>query len=155
MPTTRRFGMFSYLHSAPRSCNHWRYPQPGSGLRIATMSKERFHTYLSAQRRRWGLTQKELAFLLGYKSASIVSRLERQKSKPEYQTAHSLRIIFGVTPMQLFPSLSDDAEQSVVNRVHALREKLTTDQSRSANLKRELLENAIARARRQATEESV
>ena len=119
------------------------------------MSKRRFHNYISAQRRRWGLTQKELAFLLGYKSASIVSRLERQKHRPVYRISRSLTIIFGVTPMELFPALSDDIEQSVVDRIRALHEKVKDDQSQTTKEKRELLKDAIERAERRAKSEDV
>lgn len=42
--------------------------------------------YLRVRRREWQLSQRELAFLLGYKNESIISRLERQERRLAFDT---------------------------------------------------------------------
>src|ERR1700753_676214 len=46
------------------------------GAYIATSMKKRFARYLRPRRLQWRLTQREIAFLLGYQSASTISRIE-------------------------------------------------------------------------------
>ncbi|WP_082884992.1 helix-turn-helix domain-containing protein [Bradyrhizobium stylosanthis] len=42
----------------------------------------RHQSYVRPHRRRWGLTQQELAFLIGVKSRTAVSRIEGSKRRP-------------------------------------------------------------------------
>jgi hypothetical protein len=43
---------------------------------------QHFKSYLRPVRRRWGFTQAELAFLLGFKTGKGISRIEALKQTP-------------------------------------------------------------------------
>lgn len=120
------------------------------------MSKKKFASYLRSYRRRWGLTQAELAFLLGYKSDSVVSRLEQQRIRVTLKVAFACFILFGTHPSELFPGLSHDVEKAVMGRVWDLYERIQGDPSRTTRQKIELLEDAIVREKeRHAPREDV
>ena len=114
------------------------------------MSKKRFASYLRTYRRRWGLTQAELAFLLGYRSDSVICRLERQKTRVPLRVAFACFVLFGTPSSELFPGLSDEAEEAVMARVWDLYERLQGDPSRTTKLKIELLEDAIDRDKKRS-----
>jgi len=75
---------------------------------------QRFKTYLRPLRRRWGFTQGELAFLLGFETSKPVSQIEALKQTPNLTAALSCAVIFNTAPVKLFPGLLSDAEQSVL-----------------------------------------
>ena len=52
---------------------------------------ERLKTYLRPLRRRWGLTQRELAFLIGIKNGTVISRIEGFKESTETCVGRRLR----------------------------------------------------------------
>src|SRR5262245_20561170 len=54
----------------------------------------RLKNYLRYYRRRFGLTQRELAFLLGL-SDSAISRIERNRSQPTLSVALACQALFG------------------------------------------------------------
>jgi len=54
--------------------------------------------YLRVYRRRWHLTQEELAFLFGYEAESIVSRFESEERAITLAVAIACQTIFGVEP---------------------------------------------------------
>ncbi len=109
------------------------------------MNKKRFASYLRTYRRHWGLTQVELAFLLGLNSDSGISRLERQKTKVTLRIAFACFVVFGEHPSELFPGLSDDVESGVMARVWDLYHRLQGDPSKTTRQKIKLLEAAIER----------
>jgi transcriptional regulator with XRE-family HTH domain len=80
--------------------------------------------YLRAHRRRWHLTQDELAFLIGYEAASIISRLERDERTITLAVASASYTIFGIEPRELFPAMLENVEKGVIQRMHQLRERL-------------------------------
>ena len=77
-----------------------------SGTRTMT---HRVKTYLRTFRRRSGLTQAEVAFLLGAESGAKVSRYERLSRRPSFQTALGLQAVFGVPAEALLPVISAQA----------------------------------------------
>jgi transcriptional regulator with XRE-family HTH domain len=98
------------------------------------------------QRRRWHLTQEELAFLLGYLNQGMVARLEGEERGVTLPVAHACEIIFGVKPRELFPALLEDVEARVLARMHELRDRLKQSApSQKALATLEVLEQAIAR----------
>ena len=71
-------------------------------------------------RRRAGLSQRELAALLGYRSHSQVSRYENGRRTPTADEMLQLQIVFGVVPSGVFPHLHERAAHAVVARIDKL-----------------------------------
>lgn len=88
------------------------------------MSSPRTHNYLRTHRKRTGLTQDDLAFLLGCKSGTKVSRYERLIREPNLETAFACQAIFGVPAHELFPGIYQNVEQIIKQRAERLKEKL-------------------------------
>lgn len=72
-------------------------------------------------RRRAGLTQRDLAVLLGYRSHSQISRFENGSRLPAANELLQLQVIFGVVPSGVFPHLKDRAAQTVVARINRFK----------------------------------
>jgi DNA-binding XRE family transcriptional regulator len=72
-----------------------------------------FSHHLRRLRRRAGMTQKDLAFLLNCQSAATVCQYETQKRIPDLRTALSYQIIFGVRIEEIFPDLLRSVERDV------------------------------------------
>ena len=101
--------------------------------------------YLRTHRRLWGLTQQELAGLMGFLSASHVSRIENGKRDPTIDTVLACEVIFGVSASAIFPCAYDAIEERVMRELHRL--DLTLSDTSPVDLrKRELLSSAFARA---------
>ncbi len=81
--------------------------------------------YLKTFRKRAGLTQDELAFLLGCKSGAKVSRYEQFKRQPSLQTAFAYEAVFGTPASELFAGLFQQAQQETKKRAQALIKKLS------------------------------
>lgn len=109
------------------------------------MSPQRTHNYLRAHRKRTGLTQDELALLLGCKSGTKVSRYERLTREPNLETAFACQAIFGVPAHELFPGIYQNVEQIIKKRAELLKEKLGGTNA-AVKYKRQAL-NAIAAPR--------
>lgn len=82
-------------------------------------------SYLRTHRKRSGLTQRELALLLGCQSEAKVSRYERLIRKPCLETAFACQVVFGATPHQLFPGMYASVEQIVTTRARLLAQTLS------------------------------
>jgi DNA-binding XRE family transcriptional regulator len=106
---------------------------------------QRFQSYLRPFRRRWGFTQKEVAFLLGHKTGKTVSQIEALKQTPTLHEAFSCAIIFNTAPIKLFPGSLAEAEQQVAARAGELYEELQGDPSKTTRLKLDFLEELLAR----------
>lgn len=110
------------------------------------MSKK-VDNYLRLHRRRSAFTQRELAFLLGYRAQSIGSLFERRKRRITLTNAFSYYLIFGVEPKDMFPALFLQAQQDVVVRMQEFHRVLSAKRhcKRTAP-KLRLLERALARS---------
>jgi DNA-binding XRE family transcriptional regulator len=106
---------------------------------------QRFQTYLRPSRRRWGLTQGELAFLIGYKTGKSISRIEALEQTPTLNAALSCAVIFNTPPVKLFPGALHNAEELVLDRANELYLQLQGDPSKTARIKLDFLEVLIAR----------
>ena len=73
----------------------------------------RLDNYLRMYRRHSGLSQKEMAFLLGCREESKVSRYERRIRHPSFETSVAFRKIFGVSTDELFAGVVDKVEDSL------------------------------------------
>ena len=106
---------------------------------------QHFQTYLRPSRRRWGFTQGELAFLLGYKTGKSISRIEDLKQMPTLNAALSCAVIFNTEPTKLFPGALYDTEERVLDRANELYLQLQGDPSKTTRIKLDFLEVLIAR----------
>jgi len=93
--------------------------------------------YLRTFRRRSGLTQAEVAFLLGADSGAKVSRYERRSRRPSFRTALGLQVVFGVPVDELLPGISAEVERKIIAKAHLLARRLEKD-SGSARTTRKL-----------------
>jgi transcriptional regulator with XRE-family HTH domain len=75
-------------------------------------------------RKRSGLTQREVAFLLGCQNGAQVSRYERRRRLPPLGTAFAWEAIFGVPASELFDGLRENIGEDIKKRLLELRSKL-------------------------------
>jgi len=89
---------------------------------------------LRTLRKRSGLSQEEVAHILGSCSESAVSRHERSNSLPNLLTALGYEAIFKVSISELFPGLYQTIQKGIEERIAAMEEELyqSTAKSRSA-----------------------
>jgi transcriptional regulator with XRE-family HTH domain len=76
--------------------------------------------YLRIERRRAGLSQTDIAALLGVRTASKVSRYERNHRLPPLRTALAYEAILGKPIAELFGGTSAAIEEEVRRRARSL-----------------------------------
>ena len=101
---------------------------------------------LRTHRKKWALTQRELADLIGIASQQHVSHVERSMIVPGIKVVLALEIVFGVCAKQLFPKLFDEIEDEVVRNLYQFGERLKSNVSKAAARKRQLVAEALSRA---------
>ena len=92
---------------------------------------------LQRYRKRNGLTQDEMAYLLGCNSAAQVSQYERLRRQPSGETMLRCQAIFGEPVDKLFPVLSEQIELETKKRARELRDRIGQG-GRSASAKQKL-----------------
>ena len=102
--------------------------------------------YLRTHRRVWGLTQRELASLMGFESAAHVSRIENGKRAPTVESALACQVLFGIPPAAMFPHAYETVEERVIRDVYERHLALADTTSPSEIRKRELYALALQRA---------
>ena len=101
--------------------------------------------YLKTYRKRAGLTQDELAFLLGDANGTKISRLEKSLRQPDFQTALACQIFFGVSAKEIFPSIFAKVERQVLKRAHLLSRKLNKPhRNRTVDYKLKVLQSKVS-----------
>jgi DNA-binding XRE family transcriptional regulator len=103
-------------------------------LLASTRMAKRPKIYLRTFRRRAGLTQLELAFLIGIKNATVISRIEGLKRPPRLEWAVALAALFGTRAGELFPGLFSQAHDDLLCRTRELYEELQGDLSKITRL---------------------
>jgi transcriptional regulator with XRE-family HTH domain len=88
----------------------------------------KLQNYLRTYRKRAGLSQDEVAFLLGCESGAKTSRYERFARQPNLQTALAYRVIFAVSMEELFAGIFQRVERRTLRRVQLLAQKLSKAQ---------------------------
>ena len=106
----------------------------------------RIQNYLRTQRRRWGLTQDELAELLGCQSGTQISRIERGKRRPCTEVIVACEVLFGLPSRKLYPGLYAEVEEALLRRAAVLFERLEKEDTLVAKRKQELLTATLRRA---------
>ena len=107
--------------------------------------RKKSYAFVRSHRRKWGLTQVELARLVGLSSRSAVSRIERAERVPTTATIIACCIIFGLATPDLFPSLQEEIEEIVCLAVAAIQEELANQSDKVSVRKRALLTQILER----------
>jgi DNA-binding XRE family transcriptional regulator len=102
--------------------------------------------YLRTHRRLWGLTQKELATLIGSVSSAQISRLENSKRAPRIECALACQVIFGIPPSAMFPYAYASVEEEVMRNIYRKDLALQNTTSLAGLRKRDLFALALKRA---------
>src|SRR2546422_5660745 len=84
----------------------------------------RLPNYLRTHRKRAGLSQDEVAYLLGCRSGAKVSRYERLARKPSLETAFAYEAVFKVPARELFAGVYEKVEAEIRKRARVLAGKL-------------------------------
>jgi transcriptional regulator with XRE-family HTH domain len=108
--------------------------------------EQRFESYLRPLRRRLGFTQGELAFLMGVKSRTVISRIEASKRRPSLSAIFICALVFDTPPSELFPGLISEFHESVHGRANELYEELQGNPSKTTRIKLDFLEQLLARS---------
>ncbi len=89
------------------------------------MSKPKvLRNYLKKFRKRSGLSQREVTYLLGKKHKSKVSRYERNERLPSSRTLFGYEAIFRTTLRDLFTGTCEEIESEILDRARALSRHL-------------------------------
>jgi transcriptional regulator with XRE-family HTH domain len=102
------------------------------------------NNYLRTYRKRTGLSQDEVAFLLGVQCGTKVSRYERSSRTPGLESVLAYELVFSVPARRLFAGVFRKVETVTIRRAKALIRRLSpATRSPLAARKLELLQ-AIA-----------
>lgn len=105
-------------------------------LRLAhsRVRRSRIPNHLRSFRKRFGLSQAELAVLIGCEDATKISHYERFKRVPGLEIVLRLQALFGVTVTELFPGLAHDAEQDVRRKLKRFAARLSKVKTKTSKL---------------------
>jgi transcriptional regulator with XRE-family HTH domain len=84
----------------------------------------KLENYLRTYRKRSGLSQEEVAFLLGCQTGTKVSRYERFARKPSLETLFAYEVMFGAAARELFAGSFEKVEKRISHRAQLLTRKL-------------------------------
>jgi transcriptional regulator with XRE-family HTH domain len=107
------------------------------------MSPHKLSNYLRSHRKRVGLSQAEVAFLLGCSSAAQLSRYEHFSRVPTLRTALALAVIFQASARDLFSGEYQKVENAVCRQAHRLLARLANENPDQATARKLALLKAI------------
>lgn len=93
----------------------------------------KLNNYLRTYRKRAGLSQEELSYLLGAGHESKVSRYEESARQPRLETLLAYEAVFGAPPKELYAGLYEKVEQETKRRAARLVRKLANKKSSPVN----------------------
>jgi DNA-binding XRE family transcriptional regulator len=88
------------------------------------MTNEVLGNYLRVQRRRCGLSQRDLGLLVGYEDGNAIGTHELSKSVPPLLVALAYEVVFDTPVGELFTGFRSAVEQSVARGLAELRADL-------------------------------
>lgn len=88
------------------------------------MTKPQIRYVLRAHRRSAGLSQKEVATLLGLESAAHVCHIEQGRRDPSFLTALAYAALFGAPLGELFPQTAQQAIEGLTKQAGALHDQI-------------------------------
>src|SRR6266478_4899778 len=99
------------------------------------MTSHKLANYLRAYRKRSGLSQSEVAYLLGCKNGNQVSRYERRQHMAPLRTALAFQAALGTPLAELYAGTYESVVKQVRSRAQTLSVHLqTTTRKRGQNL---------------------
>jgi len=90
------------------------------------MAPQKLENYLRTYRKKSGLSQREVAFLLRCRNGTRVSRYEKRQRVPPLPTALACEAVFGAPVSELFAGMREVAGKEIGKRLLVLRSKLET-----------------------------
>src|SRR5258708_9621849 len=90
------------------------------------MTSQKLGNYLKAYRKRSGLSQSEVAYLLGSKNAAQVSRYERRRCMPPLRTALAFQAALDTPLSELYAGTYESVAKEVRSRAQSLSAQLNT-----------------------------
>ncbi|SRR6266436_2583558 len=84
------------------------------------MTFQKLDNYLRAYRKRSGLSQAEIAYLVGCKSRAQISQYERRNGRPPLDTALALQVALHVPLSELYAGKYDSISKEVRKRAECL-----------------------------------
>jgi transcriptional regulator with XRE-family HTH domain len=102
-------------------------------------------SYLLTLRKRSGLSQYDLAALLGL-TASALSRFENQSRRPTIELAIATEVIFGHSAKEVFPAFYREIEQVIIARAQQCCDRYSKRPDVQSQAKRHVLTEMIQRA---------
>lgn len=114
--------------------------------------KHKLPNYLRAHRKRWSLTQEELAHLLGLTSQGAVSQYEGLPKRPGVEILIAAKTVFGVPCRKMFPQVYEDVERDLLRRAKEMRARLQATPKSSTEMKLRLLDELVERIEKQTND---
>jgi len=105
-----------------------------------------FPTYLRTHRRKWALSQGELAELLGGITADAISKYETLARPPSSELLIACEFVFEQPALALFPAMSLAIAREILGNARAIRGRLADRSDAQSVRKRLLLDNLIIRS---------
>ncbi len=112
----------------------------------------RLENYIASHRKRSGLSQKEVAWLLGHRSGSEVALFELNRRQPKLDTALKLEILFGIPAAELFAGKRQRYEREIEERLRKFHSQVVATpvvakgrRKREREMKLEWLANRLDR----------
>lgn len=99
-------------------------PPSVEGVDSPNMKKPKIRYALRAHRRSAGLSQKEVATLLGLESAAQVCHIEQGTRDPSFSTAFACSALFGAPLGELFPRTALEVSDGLRRRSSALCDRM-------------------------------
>jgi len=90
------------------------------------MTSHKLANYLRAYRKRSGLSQSEVAYLLGCKNGNQVSRYERRTHMPPLRTALAFQAALGTPLSELYAGTYESVTKQVAVRGQSLAVQIQT-----------------------------
>lgn len=88
------------------------------------MPNHRLENYLKTYRKRAGLSQAEMAYLLGSRDGTCPARHEGFIRTPSLETALAYEVIYGTPVKELFAGMYARAERAAARRARVLEKRL-------------------------------
>lgn len=84
------------------------------------MDRRRFHNYLRRFRRERGLTQRQVAIIMGLNNSTVVSRWEKGSVLPETQSVLKMAILYRSSVDVIYSDLRDSLTDEIREREKAV-----------------------------------
>ena len=95
-------------------------------------NQNRLVNYVRARRKRAGLSQRELALILGYRNEGVISRHELFRSVPPLLMALGYEVVFQTSVSELFPGLRETVENVIESSLADFESSLHEQKNRAA-----------------------